>query len=597
MLAFGAMLTTANAATKPTNKGLDRYNFFYAGENFDHRAMFIVKNGHVVWKTDETENGTKGQNPAGGGFVGEISDATWMDDGHILLAHQYGVEEIAVDTVKWTSKVVWRRAWTRPDYEVHSIQPIGKKYVVFAVCANKADGTDRFKPNGYKSQIEVRRISDWKLVRSFPYPANAKRHNINRSIRLTPQGTLVVAAQQPDDAIEYDSHGRQLRKVHCNGLWGVEILDNGNWLLTGNNTAHEYDKNGKEVWSYNWGSDQSIKTNPAYIGNKTGDFHLEVQKAFRLPDGTTILNNWGGWGSDTYDDEHQPIQFRGVDKNKKVVWELQSWNGNDYLGPSTIFQLLSRPVKRSQMHFGEIDDNYDPSATETLTEDQYYLYNVGQKKFVKTGGLAKDPDIPNLVSKSEATAEYFVKANNGSYTICDPDYYPQGWGVQGRNTIYESNNGSVKTNSFGTSIIPGWKAVPTGDRDGSVYFEYTWNTWTAGNKAIADPSNKTFVLTYGNYDQATDSWSDAQRNDVAKAVVFGGSIDNLAKYGSNAKWIMTKNLDNPTATGITSLEADKAASSSEVYDLNGQKVANDASQLKSLPKNIYIVNGRKVVVK
>ena len=351
--------TLLKAADNLGNRGLERYNFFYAGENFAHRAMFIVKNGHVVWKTDETEAETKGLNPVdGGGYVGEISDAIWMDDAHILVAHQYGIEEVAVDTVNWTSKVVWRQEWTRPDFEVHSIQPIGTKYVVYALCANKSDGTDRFKPNQYKSQIEVRRIKDWKLVRSFPFPANTGRHGVNRSLRLTPWGTLVVAARQPHDAIEYDSHGKELRRIHCDGLWGVEILENKHWLLTGNNTAHEYDENGNEVWSYNWGADPTIKNNPAYIGNKDGKFNLEVQKAFRLPDGITVLNNWGGWGSNTYDDAHQPIQLRGVDKDKNVVWELQSWNGDDYLGPSTIFQLLDKPVVRSKMRFGDIDDNY-----------------------------------------------------------------------------------------------------------------------------------------------------------------------------------------------------------------------------------------------
>lgn len=353
-------LTQARAADKPTNRGLDKYNFFYAGENFGNRAMFIVKNGHVVWKTGETEAGTKGMNPVdGGGYVGEISDAVWMDDCHILVAHQYGIEEVAVDTARWTSTTVWRQEWTRPDFEVHSIQPIGHKYVVYALCANSPDGKDRFKPNQYKSQIEVRRISDWKLVRSFPFPANTGRHGINRSLRLTPWGTLVVAARQPHDAIEYDSHGKELRRIHCDGLWGVEILENKHWLLTGNNKAREYDENGKEVWSYDWGADTSIKNNPAYIGNKDGRFNLEVQKAYRMPDGTTVLNNWGGWGSNTYDDAHQPVQLRGVDAKGNVVWELQSWNGDDYLGPSTIFQLLDKPVVRSKMHFGEISDDYE----------------------------------------------------------------------------------------------------------------------------------------------------------------------------------------------------------------------------------------------
>ncbi len=37
--------------------------------------------------------------------------------------------------------------------------------------------------------------------------------------------------------------------------------------------------------------------------------------------------------------------------------------------------------------------------------------------------------------------------------------------------------------------------------------------------------------------------------------------------------------------------------SGKVYNLQGQLVSNDASQLDSLPKGIYIVNGTKVSVK
>lgn len=62
-----------------TNKGLDHYNFFYTGENFNDRYMFIVKDGHVVWKYHETENTGNDQN----GIPGEISDAVWMKDNGI----------------------------------------------------------------------------------------------------------------------------------------------------------------------------------------------------------------------------------------------------------------------------------------------------------------------------------------------------------------------------------------------------------------------------------------------------------------------------------------------------------------------------------
>ena len=60
---------------------LARHNFFYAGQS-KQRRMFIVKDGQVKWAYQDQLK------------KGEISDAVLMSDGHILVAHQYGVAEI-----------------------------------------------------------------------------------------------------------------------------------------------------------------------------------------------------------------------------------------------------------------------------------------------------------------------------------------------------------------------------------------------------------------------------------------------------------------------------------------------------------------------
>lgn len=242
--------------------------------------------------------------------------------------------------------------------------------------------------------------------------------------------------------------------------------------------------------------------------------------------------------------------------------------------------------------------------TETTDDDKpddqgpkYYIYNVGQKKFIKTGGSAKTPDTPELTdNKAEATAQVVTKADDGTYTIADPDW-PLGWGMQGRNTIYISMDGGAKTNSWGTNYTPGFNLVKTGDADGSVYLEYKWPSWASGSITLADdPSNKTYAVTYGNYDVSTDGWKDNQKADVAAPLVYGGQASNLAKYGSNAKWILTTTLDIPAPTGISSVSISPEAASA-VYSINGSKVADKASKLQNLPKGIYIKNGRKFVVK
>ena len=68
----------------PSGSSLSRHNFLYAGQS-KQRRMFIVKDGEVSWSyQDDLKRG-------------EISDAVLLTDGHILVAHQYGVAEVTQD--------------------------------------------------------------------------------------------------------------------------------------------------------------------------------------------------------------------------------------------------------------------------------------------------------------------------------------------------------------------------------------------------------------------------------------------------------------------------------------------------------------------
>lgn len=66
---------------------------------------------------------------------------------------------------------------------------------------------------------------------------------------------------------------------------------------------------------------------------------------------------------------------------------------------------------------------------------------------------------------------------------------------------------------------------------------------------------------------------------------------DVVKFVDSATFDATTEPDPPT--GIASVTADKNAVSALVYNLNGQCVS--VSGLKSLPKGVYIVNGKKVV--
>ena len=90
---------------------------------------------------------------------------------------------------------------------------------------------------------------------------------------------------------------------------------------------------------------------------------------------------------------------------------------------------------------------------------------------------------------------------------------------------------------------------------------------------------------------------------VIGTVVGDGYISNAMLVDEEAKEISTA-LNNPNAqvvTGISGVSGDSGISgTSEIYDLQGRKIADNPSSLISHPsskKGVYIVNGKKVIIK
>ena len=158
-LFFVCIISTYCAeARQPVDEGLGRHNFFYAGQSKRMR-MFIVKDGQVSW-TYENKQGK-----------GEISDAVLMTDGHILIAHQYGIAELSQD-----GQVIW--SYEAPaGTEIHTIQPIGKTHVVYV-------------QNGRPAKVVVMEIPSKQIVREFELPTaqNGSVHGQFRNARLTSRG-------------------------------------------------------------------------------------------------------------------------------------------------------------------------------------------------------------------------------------------------------------------------------------------------------------------------------------------------------------------------------------------------------------------------
>ena len=221
---------------------------------------------------------------------------------------------------------------------------------------------------------------------------------------------------------------------------------------------------------------------------------------------------------------------------------------------------------------------------------QYYIYNVGQQKYIKTGGINKQPDTPTLVdSREEATMQYITRQSDGTYLIADPDWR-KGWGVQGRQTVYISTNGVERTASWGSNLTPGWvfRAAPndqTTNSPNNLFITYTWDDYEQGTYAVEDPAGQTYALYYGPYAQNTDLWNRTARNEVKEPAVYGGFLSNISQYGDNALWQLipvrgvmpdvltcelsgiSSHLNNQTTTPLNDQTI--------IYNLSGQRVGNE----------------------
>ncbi len=313
-IAIGLVLAMINCASaQEIDQNLSRHDFFYAGQS-KQRRMFIIKEGQIDWSYQDQL------------LRGEISDAILMSDGHILVAHQYGIAEVTQD-----QQTLW--SYTAPEgTEIHTIQPIGKDHVVFV-------------QNGRPAQAIVMEIPSTRIVRQFELPTseNGSVHGQFRNARLTSRGTLLVANMSLGCIHEFTCEGQEVDRWEGFLPWSVFELPKGNLLITGRKGhIQEINRQGQTIWELN-----------------TTDYGVtQPQKVVRLKNGSHIINNWyNEWNKTPLDTLNAPVQAIEVDKEGRLVWQLKAWKDPD-LGPSTTIQLLGEPVNRDRLFFGEFNPQF-----------------------------------------------------------------------------------------------------------------------------------------------------------------------------------------------------------------------------------------------
>lgn len=290
---------------------LAHHDFMYAGESHDRRIV-IVRQGKVIWRYED---------PAG---KGEISDTVMLSNGNILFAHQFGITEISPEM-----KVVWN--YDAPaGHEIHTGVPIGNDHVLFVV-------------NGDPPTVQVANTATGTVEKQFELQAKhpISVHGQFRHVRLTKDGTLLVAHMDLNKVVEYDSDGHELWSFPATAPWGVTPLEDGNVLITDQIGVREVTRRGETVWTF--------------TPSEASGYHFaNLQQAWRLPNGNTVVNSWVNEWNTTAEERTETIQALEITPDKKVVWVLHSWTPPADLGPATTIQFLDDPSAPEHVHFGSI---------------------------------------------------------------------------------------------------------------------------------------------------------------------------------------------------------------------------------------------------
>jgi len=254
-----AVIFALFAATPPI-----KHTMLISGTGLDYVGI-VDTMGTVVWKHDEVEASN-----------GQKNDCWLLPNGNVVYSYQWGIRIVNVRT----NKVIWDRPTPKRNNqsgETHSCQPLDGGSSKFLV-------PECFADTAFIVEVDTAK-KEWR--RFALKNQGGGTHGKWRQIRKTSRNTYLVSSYDLHRSFEYDTTGRQLRDIPAGGYFAFR-LENGNTLIgTGDDMRFvEYDAAGAKVWEVN-------NSTAAVSGLQIG-FASEAQ---RLPNGNTIITNWGGHGT------------------------------------------------------------------------------------------------------------------------------------------------------------------------------------------------------------------------------------------------------------------------------------------------------------
>lgn len=285
-------------------------------------------------------------------------------------------------------------------------------------------------------------------------------------------------------------------------------------------------------------------------------------------------------------DEQQEVTY-----NLRRIFNINQWNALVLPVSLTAKQLkeaFGNDVKLSRLY--GVNENRTTQLVfnrVNLTNDDDIVLNAHDCYVIKPSALNYLQDGETLIDNNNASHEYYAEQIGVESPTVSTAWGPlfQFKGVSQENWMPNSEKPwNWIDNSYSYTIAPG--GYPP---------SCTWDRTTGNNQY------KMRVTCYYERPQSVP----AQRYIVENGKVYflSAEYNNLyATYwsledvtGTTTK-AFSMAFDDDETTVIHGLEAEAKAEDNRMYNLNGQRIANDAKD-GYLPKGIYITNGRKVVVR
>ncbi len=286
--------------------------------------------------------------------------------------------------------------------------------------------------------------------------------------------------------------------------------------------------------------------------------------------------------------------------------------------------LVSRiAYNRNQWMYNTLNNIQSKKRALVLTADgarlnysasQSNLYGNAKKSIasLKTlSGSSKAINITNIVKNSNGTITITIPGGGGSvepvgstlfyesFNECSGKGGNDGsWSGQIANGSFNPDNdgweakkafGANQCAKFGTGSVAGSATTPAFSTNGTAILTFRAGAWNASD----DGTTLNLLVSDGTIEPAVVTMKKGEFTDFVATITATGNVTITFETAKGRFFLDEVKVEGSTATAIRTVEI-KSDYTNRFYTLDGRYAGND---LKQLSRGLYIVNGKKAVIK